>query len=98
MSNGDILEEAEQVEVWFWVGNLGHVLSRVEGAESDWLVEKGVLHTENDDERGVCNLIEGDVVYRIRRPNAFEAEDPREKLFSWWTVNPATGVETLRPF
>lgn len=98
MISDDILEDAELTEIWFWDGDLDHALGCIEGAESDWLVEKGVMRTENDDESGVCNLIEGDTVYRIRKARAFEQEDPREPLFAWWTIDPATGVETVRPF
>jgi len=99
MADGNILEEAELREIWFWDGDFGHVLGCVEGKEGEWLVEKGVLHTEDDEQPGVKDLIEGDVVFRIRTKRALEMDDdPREPLFAWWTVNPETGVETMRPF
>jgi len=98
MGDGDILENAEQIEVWFWDGDFGHVLGCVEGEEDQWLVEKGVLHTENDDESGVRELIEGDTVYRIRRSRALGMEDPREELFTWWTVSTETGVALPRAY
>lgn len=93
-----LLEKAELQQIWFWDGDFGHVLGCIEGEEGKWLVEKGVLHTENEEYSGVDNLIEGDVVFRIRIAKALEYKDPREPLFTWWTVHPETGVETLRPF
>ena len=99
MGDGDILEEPELQEIWFWDGDFDHVLGCVEGQEGEWLVEKGVLHTEDDEQQGVKELIEGDIVFRIRTRRALErVEDPRETFFAWWTVNPETGVETMRPF
>ena len=98
MGDGDILKDAERIEAWFWDGDFDHVLGCVEGKAGEWLVEKGILHTEDDEGREVCDLIEGAVVYRIRKPRALNDEDPREKLFAWWTVNPETGVETMRQF
>jgi len=93
------LDGAIQTETWFWDCDFCHVLGCVEGAMGDWLVEKGVLRIEDDKADGVRDLLEGDVVYRIRKSKAFEmGEDPRERLFMWVTVNPETGVETPRPF
>ncbi|MHC4298882.1 MAG: hypothetical protein ACYS7Y_16515 [Planctomycetota bacterium] len=91
-------KEVEPKQYWFWEGNLNHVLGKIKGDEEKWLVEKGVLHTEDDEQPGVKDLIEGDVVFRIRTVNALEDDDPREKLFAWWTVNVETGMETIRPF
>jgi hypothetical protein len=85
-------------EVWFWDGDLSSVLSCVSGDEEKWLVEKGVLQTEDDDRDGVKDLLKGDIVYRIRTVNALErALDPREQLFDWVYFNPLTGEETERP-
>lgn len=94
----DTIDGAELQQKWFWDGNLSHVLGQVKGEEKKWLVEKGVLHTEDDEQSGVNDLIEGDVVFRIRTTKTLGDDDPREKLFAWWTVNPETGAETVRPF
>lgn len=97
--NEELLEAAELREIWFWDGDFGHVLGCVEGREEQWLVERGVLHTESDDQPGVKELIEGDTVFRIRTARALEIDyDPREKLFNWKTVDPTTGIETTRRF
>lgn len=93
-----LLEDAELQQVWFWDGDFDHVLGCVKGEKEKWLVEKGVLHTEDDEYSGVKELIEGDVVFRIRTANALGDKDPREKLFAWWLINTETGVETIRPF
>lgn len=88
------LEDARLTELWVWDGDLSHALGCVEGDESSWLVERGVLTTETDDEKlgSVCNLIEGDVVYRCRTRRAIDgAPDKREKLFDWQLVDPFTG-------
>lgn len=98
LEKAPLLKDAELQQIWFWDGDFGHVLGCIEGQEDRWLVEKGVLHTESDEHSGVDNLIEGDVIYRIRVTNALGDEDPRETLFTWWTVDPAAGTATLRPF
>lgn len=92
------LKDAELQQIWFWDGDYGHVLGCVQGEEQKWLVEKGVLHTENDDLNGVKDLIEGDMIFRIRTANALGDKDPREQFFTWWLVNVETGVETMRSF
>lgn len=85
-------------EIWFWDGDFGHLLGCVEGQEEKWLCEKGVLKTEDEELPGVKELLQGDVVFRARTAHAFErAEDPREKLFQWFSINPLTGVLTPRP-
>ena len=89
------LEDAHLSELWVWDGDLSHALGHVEGEEGRWLVERGVLTTETDEERlgSVCNLIEGDVVYRCRTARCIDgAADKREKLFDWQLVDPYTGV------
>jgi hypothetical protein len=92
-------EDTELCDIWFWDGDFSRVLGHVEGKEGEWLVEKGVLHTENDEQAGVKDLIEGDIVFRTRTRRALgESDDTREAFFSWWTVNPETGVETMRSF
>ena len=84
---------AEQIETWIWDGDFGHVLGCIEGEEADWLVEQGVLHTEDDEAEGVSELLVGDIVYRLRKAQALEvAEDPRADLFSWGTVDPETAT------
>ena len=84
---------AEQIEIWIWDGDFGHVLGCIEGEESDWFVEQGVLHTEDDDAEGVDELLVGDIVYRLRKAKALEvADDPRADLFAWGTVDPETAT------
>lgn len=86
-------------EEWFWDGDFDRVLKHIEGAMGEWLVEKGVLHREDEKLLGVSDLLEGDIVYRIRRAVALEMDkDQREDFFKWSTVNPETGVETPRIF
>jgi hypothetical protein len=92
------LEHPEVCDVWFWDGDLDHVLSCVKGQEEKYLLEKGVLQQEDDSKSGVKDLVVGDVVYRIRTSLAFEmGTDPREPLFKWSSINPFTMVESLRP-
>ena len=84
---------AEQIETWIWDGDFGHVLGCIEGEEADWLVEQGVLHTEDDEAEGVSELLVGDIVYRLRKAPALEvAEDPRAALFNWGMVDPETAT------
>lgn len=92
----DLLECIQHVETWFWDGDFDHVLGCIKGEEEKWLVERGVMIKEHDFLSGVKNLIVGDMVYRIRKFGAFASKDPREDLFSWWTISPETGVETAR--
>lgn len=88
------LEDAYLTELWVWDGDIGQVLGHVAGDESNWLVERGVLRTETDDDRlgSICNLIEGDVVYRCRTHRALQGcPDKRELFFDWQLVDPFTG-------
>lgn len=95
----DLFDGARQIETWFWDGDFDHVLGCIDGEEGKWLVEKGILHTEDESSPGVKELIEGDAVYRIRTRESLEkSDDPREQFFTWVTVNPLTGVETPRGF
>ena len=82
-----MLESAILEEIWFFDGDEGHMLGCVEGIPDDWLIEKGVLAQESDLD-GLEDLLEGDVVYRIRKESALKrAPDPREPLFSWEEVS-----------
>jgi hypothetical protein len=85
-------EDAQLCEFWIWDGDLGHALGLIEGMEEKFLLEQGVLTTEDDDLPGVKELLEGDPVYRLRTSRALEMRpDPREKLFAWRLVDPFTG-------
>jgi hypothetical protein len=89
-----ILEDAQLTELWVWDGDLDQALGHVRDEESEWLLERGVLRTETDDVRlgSVCNLIEGDVVYRCRSHRALQGcADKRERFFDWQLVDPFTG-------
>lgn len=88
----DVLEDAELIDIWCWDGDLGQALGVVAGEESKWLVERGVLKTEDDNLHGVNNLIEGDVVYRCRTSRALDQTDPRYDSFDWALVDPFTGA------
>jgi len=92
------LEHPEIDEIWFWDGDYGHVLGCVEGKEEKWLVERGVLKSEDNSQPGVDNLMVGDIVYRIRTVHALErGTDGRELFFQWSLVNTITGAEYPRP-
>lgn len=94
-----ILDCARQIEIWFWDGDSGHVVGCIDDEQEEWLVEKGILCTEDENAPGVKDLIEGDTVYRIRKSEAINnINDPREKFFIWFTVNPVTGSETPRMY
>jgi hypothetical protein len=85
-------ETADIVDLWFWDGDLGHALGTVMGEESKWLLERGTLVEEDDQLHGVDNLIEGDIVYRVRKARALEGrDDPRARCFTWQLVDPFTG-------
>lgn len=78
-----MLESAIVEEIWFFDGDDGHMLGCVGDNPHDWLIEKGVLAQESDLD-GLGDLLEGDVVYRIRKESALKrASDKRETLFSW---------------
>lgn len=82
-----MLENAVIDEIWFFDGDRGHVLGCVEDSPAEWLIERGVLIDETDEHYGLEELIEGDVVYRIRKKSALKrAHDPREPFFSWEKV------------
>lgn len=79
----NMLEDAVIDEIWFFDGDQDHVLGCVGDDPKEWLIEKGVLLQESD-LRNLEDLLEGDVVYRIRKKRALKrAKDPREALFSW---------------
>lgn len=85
-------EDAQLCEFWIWDGDVGHVLGLVEGMEDKFLIEYGVLTTEDDKLPGVKELLKGDPVYRLRTARALDmSADPREKHFQWQLVNPYTG-------
>ena len=46
-------EDAQLCEFWIWDGDVGHVLGLVEGMEDKFLIEYGVLTTEDDKLPGV---------------------------------------------
>ena len=79
-------------DVWMWDGDLERALALVKGHEGEWLLERGILVTEDETMPGVSNLIEGDIVYRCTtHVRINEAPDPREQLFDWSLVDPVTG-------
>jgi hypothetical protein len=82
----EMLEDAVIAEVWFFDGDEDHVLGCVEDDPAGWLIEKGVLREESD-LANLEDLLEGDVVYRIRKRGLRKrALDPREPLFDWEEV------------
>lgn len=82
-----MLENAIIDEIWFFDGDQGYVLGCVEDNPEEWLIEKGILLQESEMD-GLEDLLEGDVVYRIRRSNAMKRlPDERESLFSWKEVS-----------
>jgi hypothetical protein len=81
-----MLEDAVIAEVWFFDGDEDHVLGCVEDDPAGWLIEKGVLKEESD-LANLEDLLEGDIVYRIRKRGLRKrALDPREPLFDWEEV------------
>jgi len=81
-----MLEDAVIAEIWFFDGDAGHMLGCVEDDPDGWLIEKGVLREESD-LSNLEELLEGDIVYRIRkRGMKRRAPDPREQLFYWEEV------------
>ena len=81
------LKDAIIDEIWIWNGDLEHALAITHEEPEKWLFERGVLIEEDDELSGVKELLEGDVVFRLRKTHAMTREDPREKLFDWSLCN-----------
>jgi hypothetical protein len=95
----DVFGTPEAGIIWMWDGDLERALSFVRGHESEWLLERGILVTEDETMPGVSNLIEGDIVYRCTTHSRIgEESDPREHLFDWSLVDPLTGRIQARAF
>jgi hypothetical protein len=69
-----------------------HALAYPDAEPGKWMVEKGVLTTEDDRIYGVKDLLEGDVVYRVRKMRALDKQaEPAECFFDWFLVDSTNG-------
>jgi hypothetical protein len=83
----------EVEDIWIWNGDLDHALAYPDAEPEKWLVEKGILTTEDDRVYGVKDLLVGDVIYRVRKMRALDKRaEPAESFFDWFLVNSVTGV------